>query len=183
MRLLVVGAALLVSAVVHGAQPHVVSTSPVRNTMAPATTAISITFDEPLLTSSITSSSFRVFGRASGTASGTIAFSNGNATLTLTPSHPFSAGERVLVNLSHDVRAADSTPLRSAGYAFEFTIQSATAGMNFETIDVMSNRTGGPGGPQTRIYGALQGDLDGDGWVDLPHLHEGGAARRVFLKR
>ena len=129
MRLLVVGAALLVSAVVHGAQPDVVSTSPVRNTMAPATTAISITFDEPLLTSSITSSSFRVFGRASGTASGTIAFSNGNATLTLTPSHPFSAGERVLVNLSHDVRAADSTPLRSAGYAFEFTIQSAPAGM------------------------------------------------------
>ena len=128
MRLLVVGAALLVTAVAHGAQPDVVSTSPVRNTMASATTAISITFDEPLLTSSITPSSFRVFGRASGTASGAIAFSNGNATLTLTPSRPFSAGERVLVNLSHDVRAADSTPLRSAGYAFEFTEPHRRAG-------------------------------------------------------
>src|SRR5262245_44456054 len=183
MRLLAVAAALLASAVAHGAQPDVVSTVPARNTMAPATTAISITFDEPLLTSSITSSSFRVFGRASGTASGTIAFSNGNATLTLTPSHPFSAGERVLINLSHDVRAADSTPLRSAGYAFEFTVRSAPAGMNFETIDVMSNRTGGSGGPQTRIYGALQADLDRDGWIDLATVNEVSADVRVFMNR
>src|SRR5262249_55632162 len=52
-----------------------------------------------------------------------------------------------------------------------------------ETIDVMSNRTGGPGGPQTRIYGALQAHLDGDGWIDLPTLNEGSADLRVFMNR
>ena len=183
MRSIIIATALLVSAVARAAQPDVVSTSPVRNTMAPATTAISITFDEALLTSSVTTSSFRVFGRATGTAGGPVTFSNGNKTLTLTPSRPFSAGERVLVNLSHDVRAADSTPLRSAGYAFEFTVRSAPAAMNFQTIDVMSNHSGGPGGPQTRIYGALQADLDGDGWIDLATVNEVSADLRVFMNR
>src|SRR5262249_6928781 len=50
------------------AQPNVVATSPVRHTFASAGTAISITFDQPLLTSSIDSSSLRVFGRSTGTA-------------------------------------------------------------------------------------------------------------------
>src|SRR5262245_65729796 len=44
-------ATLLVATAAYAAQPDVVSTSPVRNTMAPANTTISITFDEPLLTS------------------------------------------------------------------------------------------------------------------------------------
>ncbi len=179
-RLVILGS-LLASAVGYAAQPDVVSTSPVRHTTAPASTAISITFDEPLLTSSVTASSLRVFGRSSGPASGAVAFSNGNATVTFTPSSPFSAGERVLVNLSHDVRAADSTPLRSAGYAFEFTVQSAQASLDFEEIDVMSNRTGGPGGPQTRIYGALGADLDGDGWIDLTTVNEVSGDLRVFM--
>jgi hypothetical protein len=47
----------------------------VRHTFAPAGTAISITFDQPLLTSSIDSSSLRVFGRSTGTATGAVAFS------------------------------------------------------------------------------------------------------------
>ncbi len=183
MRSTTIALALLGAVAAHAAQPDVVSTSPVRNTMAAANTAISITFDEALLTSSITTSSVRVFGRATGTATGPIAFSNGDKTLTLTPARPFSAGERVLVNLSHDVRAADSTPLRSAGYAFEFTVESAPATMSFETIDVMSNRTGGPGGPQTRIYGALQADLDQDGWIDLATVNEVSADLRVFMNR
>src|SRR5262245_33178742 len=151
---------LLVASSALAAQPNVLSTSPVRHTMAPANTAISITFDQPLLQSSITAASFRVFGRASGShtagsPTGTIPFSNGDKTVTFQPAEPFSAGERVRVNLSHDVKAADSTPLRSAGYAFEFLVQTALGTMVFDQIDVMSNRTGGPGGPQTRIYGAL----------------------------
>src|SRR5689334_21645093 len=105
---------------VHAATPNVVSTSPVRHTMAPAATAVSITFDQAIVQSSVTHASFRVFGRASGTVIGPFTFSNGDKTVTITPSHPFSAGETVLVNLSHDIKASDDTPLRSAGYAFEF---------------------------------------------------------------
>ena len=162
------------------AQPNVVATSPVRHTFASPGTAISITFDQPLLTSSIDSSSLRIFGRSTGTATGTVTFSNGDKTLTFTPSKPFSAGETVLVNLSHDVRAADSTSIRSAGYAFEFIVQSRPAALNFQQIDVMSNRGSTP---QTRIYGAVQADLDRDGWIDLATVNEVSADLRVFLNR
>ena len=67
------------------AEPHVVSTSPVRLSFAPPATAVSITFDQALLQSSVTHASLRVFGRASGTKTGTFTFSNSGQTVTLTP--------------------------------------------------------------------------------------------------
>jgi hypothetical protein len=161
-------------------EPVVVATSPTPHAFAPATAPISITFDEPILPSSIDGASFRVFGRASGPGVGSVSFSNGNQTLTFTPSQPFSAGESVLVNLSHDVRAVDSTPLRSAGYAFQFTVASAFATREFTEIDVMSNRIGGA---QTRIYGALAADLDGDRFVDLTTVNEVSGDLRVFVNK
>jgi VCBS repeat protein/Big-like domain-containing protein len=174
--------ALLVTTVLavaaHAAEPHVVSTSPVRLAVAPATTAVSITFDQALLTSSVTPSSFRVFGRSSGTKSGTLTFSDTDHTVTLTPSRAFSAGEVVLVNLSHAIFAADSTPLRSAGYAFTFTVAAQPAARTFSEIQKFSNRSMGN---QTRIYGALGTDFDGDGYVDLGTVNEVSADVRVFL--
>jgi hypothetical protein len=142
----------VLSIAAHAAEPHVVSTSPVRLAVAPATTAVSITFDQALLTSSVTPSSFRVFGRSSGTKTGTLTFSDTDHTVTLTPSRAFSAGEEVLVNLSHAILAADSTPLRSAGYAFTFTVAAQPAARTFSEIQKFSNRSDGN---QTRIYGAL----------------------------
>ena len=168
------------AAVALAANLQVVSTSPPRHTFAPAGTAIAITFDQPLLTSSITAASFRVFGRATGPASGAIVFSNGDRTLTLTPTRPFSAGEMVVVNLSHDIRAADATSLRSAGFAYQFTIQAAPSAGSFQQIDVMSNRINNV---QTRIYGAVAADLDRDGWVDLVTVNEVSADLRVFMNR
>jgi hypothetical protein len=73
MRPVVIGAALLVSTIAHAAQPDVVSISPVRNTMAAATTAVSITFDEPLLTTGTQSVSLKeglVAGKAKITFKG-----------------------------------------------------------------------------------------------------------------
>ncbi len=163
------------------AEPHVVATSPVRLSFAPVATVVSITFDQALLQSSVTHASFRVFGRASGTKMGTFTFSNSDQTVTLTPTTPFSAGETVLVNLSHDIQAADTTPLRSAGYAFTFTVATKPASRDFAEIQKFSNRTGGSNGPQTRIYGALGTDLDGDGWIDLGTVNEVSADVRVFM--
>jgi hypothetical protein len=65
------------------------------------------------------------------------------------------------VNLSHAIVAADTSPLRPAGFAYRFDISAQPAGMTFEQIDSMSNRSS-PGVP-TRIYGAMSADLDGDG--------------------
>ncbi|HXJ33498.1 MAG TPA: FG-GAP-like repeat-containing protein [Candidatus Eisenbacteria bacterium] len=180
---LLVVAGSLVARLAAASEPVVVSTNPVRHTFAPAGTTIAITFDQAILPSSIDSASVRVFGRATGTAAGSFALSNANKTVTFTPTRTFSAGETVLVNLSHDVRAADSTPLRSAGYAFEFIVRSAAVARVYEPIDVMSNRTGGNGGPHTQIYGAVQTDLDGDGWIDLATVNETSADLRVFMNR
>ena len=80
--------ALLLSARAGAANLQVVSTAPAQNRFAPAGTTIAITFDQPLLTSSVTSSSVRVFGRQTGPASGPIVFSNGGQTLAITPSRP-----------------------------------------------------------------------------------------------
>jgi hypothetical protein len=70
--------------------------------------------------------------------------------VTFTPSRPFSAGETVLVNPSHDVRAVDSTPLRSAGFAWQFTVASQPATRSFQQIDVKyRSRDGSSTGAQT----------------------------------
>ncbi len=177
----IVVACLLAARAALAAEPQVVSTSPVRLSFAPATTAVSITFDQPLLPSSLTASSVRVFGRSSGTKSGPLTLSDTDHTVTLTPSTPFSAGEVVLVNLSHAILAADSTPLRSAGYAFTFTVASQPATRQFSQIQKFSNRD--PSNDQTRIYGALGTDFNGDGWVDLGTVNEVSADVRVFLNQ
>jgi hypothetical protein len=163
------------------AELQVVSMSPLRNTAAAPGATVSVTFDRALQTGSLTSGSLRVFGRVSGTASGPLAFSNGDKTVTLTPSHPFAAGEVVLVNLSHDIVAADTSPLRSAGFAFQFRIQTQPAGLSFETIAVMSNRSSP--GVQTRIYGAMTADLNHDGYADLTTVNEVSADLRVFMNK
>ena len=153
---------------------QVVSTVPAQNRFAPRHHHASPS--TTLLTSS-TSASF-VFGRQTGLVPVDRVL-NADRTLTITP-HPFAAGEIVVVNLSHDVRSVTSTPLRSAGFAFQFQVSAAAASRNFQKIDVMSNRIGGA---QTRIYGAVQADFDHDGWIDLATVNEVSADLRVFMNR
>jgi len=176
----VVLAALLPS-VGYAATLVVTGTSPVANRMAPATTAIAVTFDRPMTLGAFNASRFRVFGGGTGTATGSLALSNGNQTVTFTPTRPFSAGEIVTVNLSHDLVAADSSPLRSAGYAFQFRIATHPGSRTFQYLNALSNRTGGPGGPQTRIYGAQATDLNHDGFLDLATVNEVSGDVRVTL--
>ncbi len=161
------------------AQLAVVSTTPAAGALVAPTTAISVTFDRPLDLTTVNVASVRGFGRRSGPVVGTFSFSNGDQTLTLTPGAAFSAGETVYVNLSHDLRGADATALRAAGYAFEFgTNVTATSG-TFTALDTFSNQTGS----QTRIYGAAATDLDGDRFLDLATINEVSADVRVFLNQ
>jgi hypothetical protein len=129
------------------------------------------------MTSSVKSTSFHVFGKQTGKATGVLTFSDGNMTVTFTPAKAFAAGETVLVNLSHDVRAMDGTALRSAGYAFQFLIRTASALRSFDQVQSMSNRSGS----ETHIYGAVAADLNRDGFIDLTTVNEVSADVRVFL--
>src|SRR5262245_41643117 len=98
----------------------VVRSQPASVSVAPVTTAVTVDFDRPVDLSSVTTSTFRVFGRYSGPARGSYSFAHGARRVTFTPERPFSAGEVVWVNLSHDLRGMDRSRLRAAGHAIQF---------------------------------------------------------------
>ncbi len=172
-------AALLVFAIpsLSLAQLQVVSTSPALNAFAPTTVTISIEFNQALNTATIDDDTFRVSGMWSGKAEGNYTFSNGDKTVTLTPDDPFSAGEMVFVNLSHDITSNTAQPLRAAGYAFQFMTKTAPSAATFAEIDNFSNTSG----PHTQIYGANAADLNNDNYLDLATINEESDDVRVFL--
>src|SRR5262245_4126563 len=82
----------------------VVQTSPAAISTAPVTSAITVVFDRPVALDTLDAASFRVFGRYSGPARGSFAFTNGARRVTFVPDALFSAGEVVWVNLAHSIR-------------------------------------------------------------------------------
>jgi hypothetical protein len=175
----VLGALLAAVAPAAAQELTVVSVSPTPNSMAPAGTPIVITFDRALKHSTVTGSSVRVFGRGSGTASGGIGYSNGDATITFTAGDAFSAGELVTVNLANTLEGADDAPMRPEGYAFQFLIETEPSLRTFDTIGVMSNQS--PSNQHTQIYGAAATDLNNDDYLDLATVNETTFDVRVFL--
>ncbi len=156
----------------------VVSVTPARHSLsAPVNSTITIEFDRPLSRATVVPESFWAFGRWSGTVSGTYTFSNDDQMVALVPDRPFSAGETVMVILSHDLQATDGSFLRQAGYSYQFWTRAAAAAMEFHRTDVLSTRTT----TQTRTYGGFASDLNRDGWLDLSMVHEDSADVRVFL--
>jgi hypothetical protein len=184
MKHLVLGITLLLSVtslsvpLAQAPELRVVAFSPARLAMAPVDASISIVFDRPVDPATVHASNVRVFGHASGTAGGTFSFSHANRVVTLDPAQSFFHGEVVRVNVSRFVRGADLSPMRTAGYAFQFTTWARPASGQFTQIDMMTVEDGGP---NPRIYGAQASDLDGDGWIDLGAVNEDSSDIRVFL--
>lgn len=176
-----VWAAILLMSSIAVAQPlQVVAVSPAANALSAArSTSITITFDRPVNPASIGPASFWAFGRWSGAASGSYSFSQGNTQVTLSPSKAFSAGELVLVMLSHSVQAADGAFLRQGGYSFQFWTVSRPTPMTFTVADQFSTRYQ-PNEP-ARSYGGFAADLNEDGWLDLGIVNEISADVRVML--
>ena len=167
---------------------QVTSARPARNRVdVPASTGVRVRFDRPVQTATVNASSFRVYGRWSGRADGVLTFSEGGRTVTLDPDRDFSAGETVYVNLAHSIVATDGSPLRSAGYAFQFMVATRSVAavppgpLPFTQIDSLVVRST-PGVP-TRAYGGLGADFDRDGWLDLGIVNEISADLRVFINR
>jgi hypothetical protein len=140
---------------------------------------IKVHFDMPVMRSTVTAETFWAFGRWSGTVQGAISFSNADQTVTLLPDHTFSHGESVTVILSHDVQAADGSPLRSAGYSWQFTTRARSAPMAFSLLTTLPTRTIPT--QSVRTYGGIASDLNHDGWLDLTLVNEDSADLRVFV--
>src|SRR5262245_23487020 len=154
----------------------VVSTTPAANRVGVRwATVVSVTFDRPVQPATVNASTFRVHGRWTGRADGILSFSNGDRTVTLDPNRSFSGGETVYVNLSHSILAVDGSPLRSAGYSFQFTVATTlrppqTGQFPLSQIGTLIVRST-PNVP-TRAYGGLGSDFDRDGWLDLAVVNE-----------
>jgi hypothetical protein len=146
---------------------------------APTTSSITLQFDKPVNPATISEDTFWAFGRWSGPAAGTYSLTNSNQTVTLMPSRPFSAGEQVMVIVSNQIEADDGTPLRSAGYSYQFWTKAAAGELDFETIDTLDTRT--TPGQSTRSYGGSATDLNNDGWLDLTIVNEDTGDLRVFM--
>jgi hypothetical protein len=153
-----------------------------RSVSAPTDAAIRVRFDRPLQPGSIVlQRSLRVFGRWSGAVSGTIELTDSDRTLVLTPLRPFSAGEAVVLTLSHDVRGADGTTLRPGGYAAQFWTRSSPAPLGLGEIDRFSVRA--EPATSARAYGGIASDLDEDGLLDLAIVNEDSADLSVYLNQ
>ncbi len=165
-----------------GGELTVVAASPApRSLDVPVASSIAVTFDRPVDPASVAAASFWALGRAGGLAPGDFSFSPDGQTVTLDPTGAFAAGDLVTVLLSHDLEALDGSPLRAAGYGFQFRAAAAGASLEFVEADRFTTRTTPE--ESSRAYGGFAGDLDGDGWVDLTIVNEDTEDLRVFPNR
>ena len=140
-RILAAVVALAVIPTAH-AQLAVSTTQPSLNANNIArTAAIVVNFDRPVNPATFTPDNFYAFARWMGRVAGTLSFSNGNATVTFTPASPFAAGDVITLFMSHNLRAADSTFLRQAGYTLMFTVAAAPSAGTFCHTTSFSDRS------------------------------------------
>ncbi len=141
-------------------------------------TDIVVKFDSIMDPATINNSTFRVFGRWSGPATGIFQFENGNSQVRFTPDEPFFAGEWVTVSLSRGITTSNATPMAN-GYSWNFWAKSDFSSL-VQTLDtVFTVRDSGEG--HIQCYGAYAGDLNDDGFSDLTVINEIADDVRVAL--
>lgn len=157
----------------------VTSESPTPNIInGEAAADIIVDFDSALNTSTVTATSFQVFGRWSGPATGTFQFENGDTRIRFSPTEPMFSGEAVMVMLSRNVQSASGGAL-ATGHAWGYWIKTAPAVLDLTLVSTISVRRPGEGHIQT--YGGYAGDLNNDGFSDLSLTNEISNDVRVFL--
>jgi hypothetical protein len=159
-----------------GAAPvifKVVKVSPSQSGLhVPRATSISITFNLPVDPTTLTGPAFHVMGRFSAMHSGNYHFSNRGRTMTFVPTKPFSAGEKVLVNLARTVSTAGGVTLDN-GFAWTFWTDSRASSSQFSYDATLI--------PGNTPYGAYGGDIDADDDLDICTTNENTSDVSVFL--
>jgi len=153
---------------------------PVNSRVASVHAPIVIHFDRPLDPATVNFTNIRAFARWSGAVTGTLALSNADQTLTLIPSGPRTSGESVMVMLSHDLRAADGSFLRAAGYSYVYWTRACPGPVSFTTVQTINTNLIVPG-ESSRPYGGSAADVNHDGRLDLCIVNEDSEDLRVYL--
>lgn len=153
-----------------------------RTVTAAVDAPIVIHFDRAVDRATVTPQTLWAFGRWSGPVrDGGYEFSDGDSTVTLTPARAWTAGDRVTVVLSNNLKAADGTSLRQEGHSFQFTTATAPAPLVFTELQRMSTRSESDSRVQT--YGGSATDLNADGYLDLLIINEISADLRIFMNK
>jgi len=142
------------------AQPGNPDPEPDPNThTAPPTTTVSITYDEPINPSTVTSHTFAVYGMQSGLVTAVHGVISGGYTIVVTPTNAFFSGELVQASATTaTLNITGTAPVSPTVWRF----RTATAGGS--AIFMSGNPFGLYNGSAEAI--AL-GDMDGDGDLDV----------------
>jgi hypothetical protein len=140
------------------AAPSVSSKTPATHAQNISTSSnIVVTFDENILGTSITSSSFNVDGSQTGLIAG-VCTGGGTATITFNPSDDFVAGEHISVTLTPDISNTSSETMVNP-VTWQFTVASGSSPTSF-TYEAISTTAAG-------AYCVISADVDGDGDIDV----------------
>lgn len=172
----------LVSFSSYAQAPNVVGVLPTPGTVGvDPDTEIVVDFDVPVNPATINSSSFKVFGKWSGPASGTFSFENSDQRVRFTPDEHFFVTEGMIVNLSKAIQSAGGAGM-TQGYAWDVRIGSSVTEMPvLEYVEMYTLDLRLPGEGSIVSYGAYAGDLNNDGFSDLSVPNELAIDVRVLM--
>jgi hypothetical protein len=153
--------------------PEVTATAAVNTTLTdiqpernahsiPTDSDISLTFDQPVQTSSVNdSTSIRVLSRERGRITGSFMFSNSNQTVTYTPDEAFTPGEQLSVVVNGDSLLFENPAvINSENIRYQVKTNRSTG--RFDSSRVNTDLTG----LDNPLY-PIPYDMNGDGWNDL----------------
>lgn len=162
--------------------PNVINVTPAPHAVGIDRNAdIIVEFDTTVSVTSVSNSSFRVFGRWSGPIDGSFTMSNSNQTARFSPDNPYMSGERITVMLSTDIRSPVQLLSQDLAQAWSWTfwVESNPIPTQHYPLDTISVRRTSEGWIQS--YGAYAGDVNEDGHTDLAVINEQAADVRFFM--
>ena len=162
-----------------GVEPFVINVLPAANSMnSEKNTLIEVFFNTKIDESSISDTTFMVFGRWSGPMTGTAVINSSGTSITFTPSSNFFNGEIVTVALSKGIKSATGENILF-GFTWNFWIKTEPGILDLVRTGTINVREPGEGWIQT--YGTYAGDLNRDGWSDFLVPNERSNDIRVFM--
>jgi hypothetical protein len=152
--------------------PRPASTDPISNALnVPITSNVSITFNEPISLTSVTSRTFAVYGSQSPIFTGTYNLSNLTRTVTLDPARAFFPGERVNATVTTATLNMTGEQAISPTVWQFWAAVGGGSGLFTDSLQSLGS---------SASFAVALGDVDGDGDLDAFVANNWGPANKVW---